>query len=126
MREVLQALAGKRFRVTGEVSRFGKRKAFKGPDLETVCIEWLRGESGNLLADHIWLTVGSQLKALKLKVGDKVSFSARSTSYVKGYKGRRKSVSKPMELDYRLSNATKFIKVSQVGTVPLGGLFEGT
>lgn len=125
MREVLKALAGRRFRVFGIVSRFGKKKAFKGPDLDTVCVEWVRDKVGNLLTDHVWIQVGSQIKSLCLKPGDKVSFSARSTPYMKGYKGRRSDSYKSPELDYRLSHCTKFLKISADDSGKIGGLFEG-
>ena len=41
---------------------------------------------------------------------DIIAFQARVTAYEKGYKGYRKDVYKPIEIDYRLSNPTKISK----------------
>ena len=113
MREALKALAGKRFQVFAIVKRFGKKKGFKGPDLDTVCFTDIRDKFGNLLTGHLWLTMHLQLQRLQLKEGDKVRFSARSMPYMKGYKGRRSDVdAPPPELDYCLKNASGFFKIT--------------
>jgi hypothetical protein len=42
-----------------------------------------------------------------LKEGDLIQFDGRSKAYLKGYKGRRIDVYKPVEWDYKLSYPTK-------------------
>ena len=70
-------------------------------------------DSGKIIADHVWFTVGKRLASLVLAEGDKVHFDARVLPYVKGYKGYRDDVyDSPIERDYRLSFPTKVTKFS--------------
>lgn len=88
-----------------------EKSLLKGPDLDTICLVNLKDFEGKVLCDHIWLTVGKQIKSLDLIVGDMISFEARSKEYLKGYFGRREDVYKEIEIDYKLSNPTKFQKL---------------
>ena len=57
-----------------------------------------------------WMTIGNWSR--NLKIGDKIEFDARVTTYMKGYMGRRDDVDAAalLEKDYKLSRPTK-IKV---------------
>jgi hypothetical protein len=111
MRTKLKQIEGQRIKVFAEVDRFGKKPAYKGYPLDTICLINLKDEIGNEVCDHLWLIIGKQLKNLDLKIGDKISFIARSKEYTKGYKGYREDVYVPIEKDYKLSNPTKFLKL---------------
>ncbi|MCI0712746.1 MAG: hypothetical protein L0154_21500 [Chloroflexi bacterium] len=112
MRKELKALAGQRMRFRGQVERFGKKTAYRGPDKDTLLLTNInRADSDAVVADHLWLTAGKQLKDLKLQVGDVIEFDARVDKYVKGYFGWRDDVYKPTEVDYRLTYPTKFKRV---------------
>jgi hypothetical protein len=110
MRENLKEFNEVRIKVYAEVGRYGTKSSF-GYTKETICLVNIKDERGKILCDHLWLTVGKQIKELKLVIGDIVYFQARVTKYYKGYKGYRDDVNKPIELDYRLSNPTKFYKI---------------
>lgn len=110
MRKNLQKLNDVRIKVAAEVSRFGTKSSY-GYVKETLCLVNLKDEEGKELCDHLWMTVGKQIKELELVVGDAIGFQARVTPYYKGYMGYRDDVDKPVELDYRLSNPTKFYKI---------------
>lgn len=112
MRKALGKRAGERIKVYAKVSRFGKKSAYRGVPLETVCLVNLRDEQGKWLCDHLWLTVGKQIADLRLKEEDEICFFARVMEYTKGYFGRRADVSVPVQTDYKLSHPTKFAKIA--------------
>jgi hypothetical protein len=112
MRKALSKRLGNRGRYRGEVSRFGTKRAFRGPDLLAVCFVNITDENGKIVVDHLWLTVGKQLDRLNLAVGQIVEFDVRVTQYQKGYLGRRDDVYAPIETDYRLSYPTNLSIVS--------------
>jgi len=117
MREVLQSRNGKRGRFSGTVKSFGKKKAYRGPDLVTLLLVDIRDEQGTEVADHLWFVVRKQLKALDLQPGDKIEFTARVKPYIKGYRGRRDlDDAAPVSTDYKLSHGTQFKKV---GSMPV-------
>ena len=106
MRELLEPFEGQRLRFSAVVERFGSKPGYKGHDLETILFKNVRVElSGELVTDHLWFVVGkwsADLRTLHL-----VTFDARVTSYVKGYRGRREVYDSPLELDYRLERPSK-------------------
>jgi hypothetical protein len=108
MRKALKEVEGDRIKVFAEVSKFGTKQAFKRPPLDTVCLINLKDESGSEISDHLWLTIGKQIANLHLQTGDLISFNARAKQYTKGYFGRRIDVYVPAQVDYTLSNPTKF------------------
>lgn len=127
MREVLQEREGKRGRFSGTVKRFGKKPAYKGPDLITLLLVDVRDEADNEVTDHLWFVVRKQLKELNLQPGDKIEFTARVKSYIKGYRGRREDFDlPPMSRDYKLSHGTQFKKVGSIPIDVVGlPLFQG-
>ncbi len=126
MREKLKQVEGKRLKVKAEVSRFGKKRAYKGLPLDTICLINLIDYSTNApICDHIWFVIGKQIKELNLSEGDTIVFSARSQRYTKGYKGRREDIddATPVSTDYKLSNPTKFSKLNKSAVAVPGTLF---
>lgn len=103
MRDRLEKLNGKRLTFKATVGRFGKKSAYRGYPLDTVCFTDVKFNSGGNATDHIWFTSGKRIKELNLQEGDKVSFEARVKPYLKGYEKD--------EVDFRLSNISKIVKL---------------
>ena len=112
MRSKLRDIGSKeRNTFTATVSRFGKKNGWKGP-LDTILLTEVKHD-GKVVCDHLWFTCGKQFKSLNLKEGDVITFSARVSSYIKGYKGYREDVyDHPISKDWRLSFPTKVRKMS--------------
>ena len=96
MRENLKSINNQRIKVIGEVGEFGSN---------------LVDSNANELTDHLWFTIGKCFKSMQLSVGDKISFYARVKPYLKGYRGYREDVYKPVEKDYKLSHPNNFEKI---------------
>lgn len=113
MRQELKKLHKVRARFRATVVRFGSKKAYKGPDLITLLVHDVYiTKTNQLMADHLWFTIGKTFDDLKLKPGDIIEFDARVTQYKKGYRGRRDDGDyyddRPApSIDYRLSFPTK-------------------
>jgi hypothetical protein len=108
MRKLLKQQEGRRGEFRAAVAQFGTKRAFRGPDLPTILLKDVKDETGQLVTDHLWMTVGKQLSRLNVQVGDEIVFVARVTRYEKGYKGFREDVfAAPPSTDYRLSYPTK-------------------
>jgi len=68
----------------------------------------VKDETGQIVTDHLWMTVGKQPSRLNVQIGDEVVFVARVTRYEKGYQGSREAIfAAPSSTDYRLSYPTK-------------------
>ena len=115
MRRALKSLEGVRTAFRGTVVQFGMKSGYTGQDLPTLMLKDVMDGTGNVVTDHLWLSIGKQLAALHLQRGDVIAFQARVTAYEKGYKGYREDVYKPIEIDYRLSNPTKITKIASAG-----------
>ncbi|RGP36935.1 hypothetical protein [Pseudotabrizicola alkalilacus] len=104
---------GERFAVTATVERFGSKSGYKGP-VETILLTCVKDADGKPLTDHIWLARGKQWMAIN--PGDRVRFTARVDSYVRGYQGRRYDVPVSQEIDYKLTRPTKVSVIRQSAT----------
>jgi hypothetical protein len=96
-------------------ARFGEKRGFDGrAPVPTALFYDVRDECGEIVTDHLWFTVGLQMKALALQSGDVVVFEARVSSYWKGYVSGRYDDDnwQPRQKDYRLSYPTKLRKVA--------------
>ena len=113
MRHKLEQIDGKRIQVFAEVGRFGTKSSYKGYPKETICFIDLKNAIGEPLCDHVWFTSGKRIQELGLSVGDKVSFFARVSKYVKGYRGNRDDMydAPPVSIDYKLNNPTQIVIV---------------
>jgi len=128
MREELAKLDGKRRRFEAVFVKFGSKAGYKHPET-TILLEDVKDVvSGKVVTDHLWFTMGKQFKELDLKKGHIIRFNARVTEYEKGYRGRRDEDDydyNPVQIDYRLSFPTKFIKVSEQSSHNLTTFFHG-
>mgnify|MGYP003495773678 FL=1 len=111
MRENLKSINNQRIKVIGEVGEFGSKSSYKSRPKDTVCLINLVDSNANELTDHLWFTIGKCFKSMQLSVGDKISFYARVKPYLKGYRGYREDVYKPVEKDYKLSHPNNFEKI---------------
>jgi len=128
MREELAKLHGKRRRFQGVFVRFGQKSGYKYPLTTILLKDVVDVASGKLVTDHLWFTMGKQFEALELKEGDVVHFNARVTEYEKGYRGRQDEDDydyKPVQIDYRLSFPTQFMKVSKPANINLQSFSMG-
>ncbi len=112
MRNLLKKQAGRRGEFRGTVALFGTKTAFRGPDIPTVMLKDVKDETGEIVTEHLWMTVGKQLTCLNVQVGEEIIFAACVTPYEKGYKGRREDVSDALRsIDDRLSTPTNIRRV---------------
>lgn len=119
MRKALKKLDGKRLRFQATVERFGQKTNWHGYPESTILLKHvIQVDTGNLVADHLWFTVGKTLAALSLRPGETVEFDARVGDYEKGYRGRREDVFKPGGIDYKLNRPTRFERVTPDIQVP--------
>lgn len=66
--------------------------------------------NGKLVTNHIWFNYTKGFEKLgRLKAGDIISFMARVSPYVKGYRGYdiEKQMDHPIQQDYKLNYPTK-------------------
>ena len=89
MRKLLKQQMGRRGEFRATVAQFGTKSANLGPDLSTMMRKRVKDETGQLVTDHLWMTVGKQLNRLNVQVGEEIVFVARVTRYEKGYEGSR-------------------------------------
>ena len=102
MRVELEKLNGTRVRFTGRITKYGRKRGYKGNYKETILLTNIRFKDDNKEAtDHIWITVGVKLSSMQLEVGEEIEFTAIIREYYKGYISKNKEVSK-QTLDYKL------------------------
>jgi hypothetical protein len=120
MRKQLKERIGRRGHFRATFRRFGTRPAFKGPERHTALFINVKDEAGDIVADHIWFTVGSQLSELELQPGDEIFFVARVTKYWKRNREAAFDPDAPERIqDYHLSNPSKMQKLSVQVTHPM-------
>lgn len=115
LRAELARLCGVRRRFEGIFVRFGQKSGYKAVLTTILLLDVKDVATHKVVCDHLWFTMGKGFESLKLVKGDVVRFDARVTEYEKGYKGRQGEDDydcKPVEIDFRLSYPTKFVKVS--------------
>lgn len=105
-RKALGQNEGERSLYTGEFIRTGIKHGFKG-DIVTVLLKDVKDENGQLVTDHLWFNMTKGFESVNLEPGDIVEFRGKVEKYVKGYKGFRDDVYKPLEADFKLSRPTK-------------------
>lgn len=110
MRSKLKILNTQRLKFFAVVASFGTKKNYHSFPTNTICLQNVTNQNGVVLTDHLWFSVGKTIDALKLQVGDKISFEARVSSYTKGYVNHREFINN-QTVDYKLSNPTKFLKL---------------
>lgn len=110
MRKRLKKLGSKqRYQFTGIFKRTGYLNSF-GHEKSTILLIHINDSNGRLVTNHIWFNYTKGFEKLgRLKAGDKISFMARVSSYVKGYQGYdiEKQMDHPIRQDYKLNYPTK-------------------
>jgi len=119
MREELVKLSGLRRTFKGTFVRFGLKSGYMNVEKTVLLKDIIEEATGKVVTDHLWFSLGKRLALLNLQEGDVVSFDARVTKYVKGYRGRREDVDKPVMVDYRLSHPTKLVMLKKTVSMPL-------
>jgi hypothetical protein len=94
----------------GTFVRYGTKKGWKGYPEKTILLKEIKDATGKIVTDHLWFNCTVGFNKLILNEGDAVEFNARVKDYIKGYRGYREEVYKPVEVDYRLSHPTKIRK----------------
>jgi len=113
MRKRLKEINGKRAHFTGTFERYGEKNTYMGGIATTVLLKDIKDDEGNIISDHLWFNNTKEFSKYNLSQGDILDFFARVKSYLKGYRGYREDVYKPVEYDYKLSYPTKVAKQSQ-------------
>ena len=77
----------------------------------TVLLTDIKDMQGNTITDHLWFNLTKGFEKLNLQENEIIKFDARVKSYMKGHKGYRDDVYKPIEKDYKLSHPTRIAKI---------------
>lgn len=104
MRKELKGLEGKRSIFTGEFVKVSGKKEHSGTG-PAVLLRNIKNQSGQLLADHIWIDYSLEFNTLQLQEGEQIIFRARVGQYHKGKKGQL--------VDYKLHRPTKIQRFGQ-------------
>ena len=97
-----------RNRYIANVGRMGIMNPYKDELQRTMVLHNVkRADTGEVVADHVWLKVYTTLENLDLRQGDVISLNARVKPYMKGY-----YLDAP-ELDYCLSYPSKIVVESR-------------
>ena len=119
-RTSLAPLKETRGRFRGCVERYGAKRGT--PDATILLKDVIDVASGNVVADHVWLDVGDQIRRLRSRQGDHLEFDATVTGYTKGYFGHRDETFKPPSRDWRLSYHRSFKLLDSDGIeIDVGG-----
>ena len=117
MRKALAKQEGERRKFLAIFSRIGKKSGFKGYSEETILLKTIQdGETGTLVADHLWFSLTKGFQDARLSEGDRVEFEARVKKYRKGYVNAGLGITKK-SLDYKLSHPSKIKKVNVSFTI---------
>lgn len=106
MREELERREGERDLYLARIERYGTKRGVYG-SVETILLRDVTDASGEIVADHLWLTVGAGLRQLAARAGEFIEFRATASAYRKGYRGNRDIDAPAPSIDYKLANARK-------------------
>lgn len=113
-RKSLQKNEGIRDTFIGIFERKGTKNGWKGRKEKTILLKNIVNTKGKQVADHLWFNFTKGFQKVNPKPGDIIIFDGRVKEYEKGYKGYRKDVFKPVEIDYHLSYPTKIAKLGKI------------
>ena len=106
-RVALKTIDNERMRFSAIVGRFGTKTNYHGYPEPTVLLERVvRLDTGVMVTDHVWFSVGKTIAALDLSVGATIEFDARVGGYTKGYVNYRKGID-DRTTDYKLNRPTR-------------------
>jgi hypothetical protein len=106
MREKLKNKNNERLLFSATVNKFGLKPNWHGYGVPTILVTDVKFEDVSFACDHLWFTVGKTIEKLNLKVGDKITFEARVSKYVKGYVNHREGINE-RRTDFKLNRPTK-------------------
>lgn len=112
-KQLRQVGSDERHTYKGTFVREGIKNGYKGIE-RTILLADVTDQEGTIVTDHLWFNYTKGFRDANLEPGDIVEFTARVSKYVKGYKGYRWDVYKPIEVDYKLSYPTKIKNLSKV------------
>lgn len=117
-RKKLSKLNGERMTFRAKFGRYGEKPGYWGGTERTILLRQIQQvETGEVVTDHAWLSVGKQLADLgELGPGDVLEFDARVAPYEKGYRGRNitAQIDSPARSDFKLRNPTR-LRIVQRG-----------
>ena len=111
MRKSLASRENERTTFKGIFERYGLKTGWTGYSEKTVLFKDIIDGHGIRVCDHLWFRLTLAFARLRLQPGDVVQFDARVKEYIKGYRGYREDVDKPVERDYKLSHPTKVFRL---------------
>ena len=107
MRKILASVNGVRKKFQARFVRFGKKTNFHSYSDQTVLLQNVTdGETGAVIADHVWFTYTKGFEKTNLVPGVSIAFEARVRSYKKGYVNRKYGIDDRI-VDYKLSHPTR-------------------
>lgn len=120
MRQELRKMNDIRATFCGTFVRYGTKTNWHGYPEKTILLKDIKDASGKIVTDHLWFNCTQGFQKLILNENDEVIFDARVRDYIKGYRGYREDVYKPVEVDYRLNHPTKIHKADSGSNGELG------
>ena len=108
----------KRYTFTARVGRQGTKSGWQGEVVHTILLHNVRlKENGKKVTNHIWFTFGLNFEDSECQEGDMISFSARVSTYNKGWQGKKSEEygEYRSEQDWKLERPTK-IKIIEKET----------
>jgi hypothetical protein len=111
MRTELKKLQYIRQTFIATFERYGIKAAYKGYPITTLLFKDVTDIEGKPVTDHVWFTTSKEFGKYTFSKGNKIKFDARVKTYQKGYKGHRIDVYANVETDFKLSYATKVIRL---------------
>ena len=103
MRKSLKKYNGKRIEFTAKVGRKGKKSGWRGREEITLLLQNIKSNSGEFIADHIWVNWTKTLRCAGIKEGDQINFKGTVESYLKGYFGRRDDIYIEPQWDFKIA-----------------------
>jgi len=100
-----------RLQFIGVFRRFGIKTNWHGFPEKTILLNEIKNKEEKIVSDHLWFNYTKGFQKLgELKEGDTIEFHARVRKYAKGYVNNREYIDE-REIDYKLSNPTKFKRI---------------
>ena len=111
MRNQLKKMVEERAQFTGTFERFGTKRGWRGQIESTILLVNIKDENGRIVEKFAWFNVGKRFKALILRKGYVVSFSAKVEKCLReNYDSYTEDCKKSSF--YKLVNPTKIAVIS--------------
>ena len=113
MRTELSDYSNREIKVVGTFKGFGSVKGKKKAKI--ILRDLINADTGQYLADHVWMDVNNEINNLNLEEDEKLFFVGKVTRYNKGYRGHNLETildSRAPSYDYTFSRVHNFCKKS--------------